>query len=241
MININELLDAKLLKHHEENQKKRNYLGASIIGDECLRKIQLQYSQHKANFSAQTLRTFAIGNALESLVAEWLRIAGFLLKTHNDNGAQFGFSTAGGRIAGHVDGIICDFPQELKQKESASTPSLWECKTMNNKNWKDTARRGVLASKPIYYAQIQLYMAYMKLDEKPCLFTALNKDTSELYLEFIHFDAEVAQLLSDRAVLVVQASERGETLPCISQDPSFFRCKMCPYHKICMQERGISE
>jgi hypothetical protein len=112
---------------------------------------------------------------------------------------------------------------------------------MNDKSWKDTAKRGVLVSKPIYYAQIQLYMAYMKLDENPCLFTALNKDTSELYFEFVPFDVEAAQLYSDRAALVVQASERGEALPCISKDPSFFRCKMCHHYKICMQQRGISE
>jgi hypothetical protein len=235
MSTINELLDVKLKEYHRVNQEKRNYLGASIVGDDCLRKIQLQYKQNDGDFSAQTLRTFAIGHALESLVAEWIRITGFYLRTKNDRSEQFGFSIANGRIAGHVDGVICSGPDFCKY------PTLWECKTMNDKSWKDTAKRGVPVSKPLYYAQIQLYMAYMQLDENPCLFTALNKDTSELYFELVPFDSETAQLYSDRAALVVQATEHNEILPCISHDPAFYRCKMCSYRKVCLQQRGIHE
>jgi hypothetical protein len=232
---INELLDLKLREFNQLNQEKRDYLGASIIGDECLRKVQLQYLQHDGDFPAQALRNFAVGHALEPLVAQWLRIAGFYLRLKNNDGKQFGFSVAGGRIAGHVDGIICAGPDFCKY------PCLWECKTMNSNRWKDVTRRGLLVSKPLYHAQIQLYMAYMKLDETPCLFTAFNKDTSELYFELIPFDSETAQRYSDRATLILQASEHDETLPRISEDPSFHTCKMCAYRKICLRERGISE
>ena len=93
MQKINEILDAKLIKHHKQ-QEERNYLGASIIGDDCLRKVQLQYEEKEAEFSASTLRTFDLGHYLEDLVAEWLRIAGFVLKTKNENGEQSGFSIA---------------------------------------------------------------------------------------------------------------------------------------------------
>ena len=48
------------------------------------------------------------------------------------DGGQFGFSVAGGRIRGHVDGIIADAPAALGLR----TPALWECKTMNAKNWR---------------------------------------------------------------------------------------------------------
>jgi hypothetical protein len=104
---------------------------------------------------------------------------------------------------------------------------------MNNKSWTDTAKRGVLVTKPLYYAQVQLYMAYMSLDENPCLFTALNKDSSELYHELIPFDAEVAQRYSDRAVQIIKASENNELMPRVSRDPSFFKCKMCGFRNEC--------
>jgi hypothetical protein len=234
MQQINELLDAKLLEQHK-NQEKRDYLGASMLGDECTRKIQLQYMKHESDLSAQNLRTFAIGHCLEDLIAEWLWLAGFDLKTRNENGEQFGFSHANGKIAGHCDGIIFGGPDFCKY------PCLWECKTLNNKSWSDTAKRGVLVTKPLYFAQVQLYMAYLSLDENPCLFTALNKDTSELYHELIPFDTEAAQRYSDRAVQVIKATENNELLPCVSNDSSFYRCKMCSYSQVCFQQRGIRE
>jgi hypothetical protein len=198
--------------------------------------------QKEQEFSAQTLRTFDIGNCLEGLIADWMISAGFDLKTRNENGEQFGFSIAGGKVKGHVDGIIFDFPPELKlQKENASAANLsrpgsarlWECKTMNDKSWNDTKKRGVLVSKPIYYAQIQLYMAYLNLDENPCIFSALNKDTSQLYHEIIPFDAEAAQRYSDRAVNIIKATENNELLPKISNDPSFYKCKICSLRSEC--------
>jgi hypothetical protein len=191
--------------------------------------------QKEQEFSAQTLRTFDIGHCLEDLIADWMILAGFKLRTRGGITEQFGFSIADGKIAGHVDGIIFDGPDCCKY------PCLWECKTLNNKSWNDTAKRGVLVTKPLYFAQIQLYMAYMKLDENPCLFTALNKDTSELYHELIPFDVEAAQRYSDRAAQIIKATENNEMLPCISNDPSFFKCKMCSYRKACLQQREIHE
>ena len=196
MQRINEILDAKIIENHKQ-QKKRDYLGVSSIGDDCLRKVQLQYEGKEAEFSASTLRTFDIGHRLEDLVAEWLRIAGFELKTRNENGEQFGFSTAKGRIKGHVDGKIVDVSEDLKEI-GLRPQALWECKTLNHKSWQETSKKGLMLTKPLYYAQIQLYMAYLSLEQ--CLFTALNKDSSELYFELIPFDSEAAQKYSDRAV-----------------------------------------
>jgi hypothetical protein len=169
---------------------------------------------------------------LEDLIIQWLRIAGFDLKTRNENGEQFGFSVADGKFAGHVDGIILSFPEEFPDKQEGST--LLEIKTMNNKSWNDTQKRGVLVSKPVYYSQVQLYMAYMNLDR--CLFIALNKDTSDLYFEIIPFDPGMAQKYSDRAVQIIKATENNELLPCVSGDSSFFLCKMCGFRDHCWKD-----
>ena len=229
MQKINEILDAKIIENHKQ-QKKRDYLGVSSVGDDCLRKVQLQYEGKEAEFSASTLRTFDIGHRLEDLVAEWLRIAGFELKTRNENGEQFGFSTAKGRIKGHVDGKIVDVSEDLKEI-GLRPQALWECKTLNHKSWQETSKKGLMLTKPLYYAQIQLYMAYLDLEQ--CLFTALNKDSSELYFELIPFDSEAAQRYSDRAVQIIKASENNEAMPCISSDLSFFKCKMCAFRNEC--------
>jgi len=229
MIDINELVDSKI-KEARKLEPKRSYLGASMLGDECLRKLQYMYQQREQDFIAQTLRTFDIGHNLEDLVAQWMRTAGFYLVTKNENGEQIGFSTAGGRIQGHVDGII-----EKSPVEEIKTPCIWECKTLNDASWKDTKKRGVFISKPIYYAQVQLYMAYINQEDpiEATLFTALNKNTSELYFELIPFDPEIAQQTSDKAVKILNAEEHGEELPRVATDPNFFMCKMCNFYDLC--------
>ena len=231
MKQLNDIVDSKILEQYN-TQEKRSYLGASSIGDECIRKVQLQYMQKDQKISAKQVRTFDIGHCLEDLIIKWLRIAGFDLKTRNENGEQFGFSAADGKFAGHVDGLIYSFPEEFPDKSTGVC--LLEIKTMNNKSWNDTQKRGVLVSKPVYYSQVQLYMAYMELDR--CLFIALNKDTSDLYFEIIPFDPGMAQKYSDRAVQIIKATENNELLPCVSGDSSFFLCKMCGFRDHCWKD-----
>lgn len=231
MLNLNNIVDSKLLEQYN-TQEKRSYLGASSIGDECIRKVQLQYMQKDQKVSAKQIRTFDIGHCLEDLVIKWLRIAGFDLKTRNEKGEQFGFSVADGKFAGHVDGLIYSFPEQFPDKPEGT--ALLEIKTMNNKSWNDTQKRGVLVSKQVYYSQVQLYMAYLELDR--CLFVALNKDTSDLYFEIIPFDPGMAQKYSDRAVQIIKATENNELLPCVSGDSSFFLCKMCGFRDLCWKD-----
>jgi hypothetical protein len=63
-----------------------------------------------------------------------------------------------GRLCGHVDGVLAGGPESIGK----GYPALWECKSMNAKSWKDTVKRGVTLSKPVYAAQIALYQAYME-------------------------------------------------------------------------------
>lgn len=234
MPTINEIVDAKIQEQYRQN-KVRDYLGASILGEKCQRKIQLIYLGNMAPVPAQSIRTFDVGHNLEPLVAEWLIVAGFDLKTKNEQGEQYGFSVIDGHFQGHVDGIIYKFPSELSS-EKVNTPCIWECKTLNQKSWSETAAKGVIATKPLYYAQVQLYMAY--LDAEWCLFTALNKNTSELYFELIPFEAESAQMYSDRAAEIIKACTHHEILPKISEDPCFFYCKMCSVREICRKNES---
>jgi hypothetical protein len=115
---------------------------------------------------------------------------------------------------------------------------LWECKTMNDKNWKETAKKGVEASKPIYAAQMAIYQAYMEpsvpgISSNPALFTAVNKDTQEVWCELVPFNAALAQRMSDRAVKVLQATTAGELLPRIASQQTFYECRSCSWSNRC--------
>ena len=226
----------------------RTYLGGSRLGHGCERALQFEFAgapkDEGQEFSGQTLRIFEIGHALEDLAIRWLRGAGFDLYTRKGNrpdgeqlaGAdlQFGFSVAGGRIRGHVDGIIAAAPQLL----GIGVPALWECKTMNARNWRETVAKGVVVAKPVYASQIALYQAYMEaqvpgISDNPAIFTAINKDTAELHHELVPFDASLAQRMSDRAVRILQATDAGELLPRIAVTRDFHECRMCPWADRC--------
>jgi hypothetical protein len=230
---IDEALQAKNAK-----QKPRAYLGGSRLGVECQRALQFEFfntpKDEGKEFSGQTLRTFQIGHVLEDMAAGWLRDAGLDLRTANKDGRQFGFETGRGFIAGHVDGVIVAGPDEF-----GPYPRLWECKTANSKNWRQMEKHKIKKAKWIYYIQCQLYMAYMELSENPALFTAVNKDTSELYFENVEFDPSAAQDASDRGVRIIEACLCGELLPRITEDPSFYQCKWCAWADRCwsMDER----
>ncbi|MBF0268867.1 MAG: hypothetical protein HQL44_09760 [Alphaproteobacteria bacterium] len=237
---VNVAIDKGLVAERA-NVPPRTYLGASRLGHACERALQFEFAgaskDDGADFNGQTLRIFAIGHVLEDLAVRWLRGAGLDLFTRKGNrpdGEQFGFSVAGGRIRGHVDGIIGTAPPEI----ALGVPALWECKTMNAKNWRETVAKGVAVSKPVYAAQIALYQAYMEglvpgISSNSALFTAINKDTAELYHELVPFDGELAQRTSDRAVRILEATDAGELLPRMTLDPEFFECRFCPWKTRC--------
>jgi hypothetical protein len=237
---INAAIDTAL-EQDNADQAPRSYLGGSRLGHACERALQFEYLQapkdEGAGFDGRLLRIFAIGHVLEDLAVAWLRGAGFQLFTRKGDqpdAPQFGFSIVGGRIRGHVDGIINAAQPSL----NLGVPALWECKTMNAKNWRDTVKNGVAISKPVYAAQIALYQAYMDasvpgLASNPALFTAINKDTAELHHELVPFNAELAQRMSDRAVRVLKATDAGELLPRIARDRDFFECRMCSWADRC--------
>ena len=237
---VNAAIDAALIAEREATTP-RTYLGASRLGHACERALQFEFAgapkDDGADFGGQTLRIFEIGHQLEDLAIRWLRAAGLDLYTRKGNrpdGDQFGFSVAGGRIRGHVDGIVATAPAALGLR----TPALWECKTMNAKNWRACVKDGVTKSKPVYAAQIALYQAYMEasvpgISAAPTVFTAINKDTAEMHHELVPFDADLAQRMSDRGVRILQATDAGELLPRIATTPDFFECRFCPWAERC--------
>lgn len=91
----------------------RTYLGGSRLGEECARKLQYEYRGTPGKpLTAKLHLIFNAGHSGEDAVAALLRAAGFDLRTHGKDGKQFGFETAGGRIKGHIDGVICGGPAE---------------------------------------------------------------------------------------------------------------------------------
>lgn len=209
----------------------REYLGASRLGAACERQLQYEFAHAPVDegraFSGRLLRIFERGHRTEEMVIRWLRLAGFLLKTENAHGHQFGFSVADGRLRGHVDGVLVAGP------EGFSYPALWECKCLGAKSWRQLEKNRLAVAHPVYAAQIATYQAYLELHEHPALFTAINADSMEIYAELVPFDAALAQRMSDRAARVISATHAGELLPRAFADSGYFECRMCAWQDRC--------
>lgn len=227
---ITALVDLGMQRLRSE-EMPRDYLGASRLGVSCVRALQYEFAKAPVDpgrdADGRLLRIFRRGHVIEDCMVDWLRAAGFDLRTRKANGDQFGFSAAGGRLQGHIDGVIVGGP------EGVTYPALWENKCLGSKSWRDLEKSGLAVSKPVYAAQVAIYQAYLELHEQPAIFTAVNADTMEIYTELVPFDAALAQRMSDRALTVISATEAGELLPRAFHDPTHFECRMCAWQDRC--------
>lgn len=222
------LIDAAL---DAKTETRRNYIGGSAVGEMCERKLQYEFlnadKDEGSGFDARTRRIFHRGHQGEEWMVQWIRGAGFSLKTHGRDGKQFGFSDCNDRFKGHVDGVITAGP------DGFSYPALWENKVLGAKGWRQLHKHGIAKAYPKYAAQVATYQAYLQLAEHPAFFTALNADTMEIHLELVKFDQDLAQQCADRVARILQAVDHEETSPRVTEDPASFACKFCSFTEVC--------
>lgn len=203
----------------------RPYLGASIVGHECARRIQFDW-WIKPALPTRTREIFNRGHYFEERSRQLLSTVGFKFAPSE----VLGFSAAGGLLRGHADGIIIAGPDLAGAY--LMYPFLWEHKAINAKNWRALERDGLEKTFPQYAAQVALYQAYLN-KPNPALFTATNADTCEQLHFFVPFNAERAQLWSDRAVTIIEATRASELLPRAYDDRDDGHCRMCPHVERC--------
>lgn len=223
---INAAMDQAALT--EQREERRTYLGASGIGSECLRKVQFDW-QCDSVHPARTKRIFARGHMFEEITVKAMGQAGFRMERGTPATA---FSSANDTFKGHADGIVVAGPDI----NGLTYPCLWEHKALGSSGWRKLEKDGIRKAYPQYFDQCQLYMAYLGLDENPALFTAVNSDNCEILHLLVPFDAEAAQAASDRAVLVIKATQAGELLGRVAQKPTDWRCKMCSHKERCWSQ-----
>src|SRR5262245_25734872 len=218
--------EASTCKHADD--QPRGYLGASLIGDECLRKIQFEWMVSSMTFPARVRSIFARGHFFEAESRQVLIDAGFVFAPPE----ALGFIAVDGLIAGHGDGIIISAPAVAGLY--LATPALWEHKGLNAKNYRAVERDGLAKVFPRYAAQVALYQNFLNVTN-PALVTITCVDTCERLYFTVPFDARRAQEASDRAVQVIEATRVGELLPRLDQSCEDFRCKICSHRERCLR------
>lgn len=199
---------------HVEDET-RDYIGASSIGSDCLRKIWYEFKGTEAQeVPTKMRRTWTIGKTLEGLVIEWLTVAGLYIENYEDTI----FSSRIPQFKGHVDGLI----------NIGDTTIVLEIKTAKDASFKIFVRDGLKVWNPQYYAQIQSYMGMLGVFSAYIL--VLNKDNSDLSDELITFDADYYHQLEEKALMISNAVIPP---PRINSSPLWFQCKQCKYNKVC--------
>lgn len=141
----------------------------------------------------------------------------------DDGGQQYRLKALGGHFGGSMDAVITNYHE---------APTQWmpvEMKTHNAKSFKELTEKRLQAAKPMHYAQLTTYMGLSNMT-KSGLYFAVNKDTDDIYVERIHFDELEFSRLMARAERIIHANEPPLR---ISNDPSWYQCKMCDMAELC--------
>lgn len=209
--------------HREEH---RPHMGASIIGDECPRKVWLTWRWAESEkFEGRMLRLFQTGHLEEPRLVDDLRRIGVDVRPTAPDGTQWRVSAIGGHFGGSMDGACIGVP------EAPKTWHVLECKTSNEKGFQKMAKEGVLLAKPQHWTQMQVYMGLTGMDR--ALYLMTNKNDDSIHSERVRFDKPEFDRIMAKAERLVRATEPPEKL---SQDPSYYICKWCKFHSQCHKD-----
>jgi len=223
-IPIQNLVQAVIEEGLIEN-KHRPYLGMSQIGAKCPRKLWYDFHwAYKEFISKRQMRIFERGDLEEDRVTTDIYQAG--MEIHS---IQFEVFDDTGHIFGHIDGVVEKVPGAEK------TPHLLEIKTMKASRYSEYIKKGLRATNPTYYAQMNQYMGYMKLTR--CLFVVTNKDTEERNYQRYEFDKENFDDYKRIGFSVLSA----ESAPRKIGDKTWLDCKMCYASIICHNGHPIEK
>lgn len=219
-------IEAAYVQEHSE--ERRGYLGASVLGDPCERKLWygFRWASPPEAFDGRMLRLFQTGHREEARLVEDLRRIGCdVLEGDPETGRQWAFAWADGHARGHLDGIVERLP------EAPKTAHVLECKTHNDKSFKALVKSGVAEAKPVHWAQMQLGMWGRGLSR--ALYLAVNKNDDSLYSERVTYEPAAAAALAAKAERIVAAHHAPAKL---HDDPTAkmaFACSFCPARGVC--------
>lgn len=215
------------IKKVEQNPFRLTRIGASSIGDECLRAIWLSWRGYATSeFDGRMYRLFRTGHLQEDRIIEDLRRAGYEVWSHQEDGNQYTYNDETGHFVAKLDGVIRGVPGAEK------TAHNLEIKTHSLKSFTELEKKGVEKAKPVHFYQMQAGMAYSGLTR--ALYVAVCKDNERYYVERVKPDEQVIRNIKEKVVKLV----RAELIPSgISEDGGAFSCRWCDMRAVCVGEQ----
>lgn len=222
----------------DEADGHRSHLGASVIGQKCLRAaaygfrwvldkkpVRGKKNEPAAKAESRMRRLWNRGHLEEGRFIALLLTAGIQVYQQDEHGNQFRMAHFGGHFGGSGDGLLQGVPDL-----PAGVPCLAEFKTHSDKSFDELKQEGVRLSKPEHYVQMQQYMHGFGV--LYTLYVAVNKNTEELYAEMVTYDRPVAESFMEAARKIIFERPLPDRIRGAS--PGYFVCKyMCDYQLVC--------
>lgn len=169
----------------------RTHLGASLIGDECSRKLWYSFHWTQMNyFESRILKLFNTGHRAEAEFISMLECIGVEVLQQTEDGKQYNFSHSNSHAGGSLDGILKNVPY----LEDFTVTG--EFKTSSDKLFKKLVKGGVQKEKNAHFVQMQVGME--KFNAQYCVYMCKNKNDDDLYVEIIEHNTYVANHFLDR-------------------------------------------
>lgn len=187
------------------------------------------------------------GHTLVDVSEEELHIK--LATVRGEAPKQWGFKELDGHYAGSCDGRIKGVDLWIPEAEGWG---LWECKTSNEKSFVELAgkkakwdfnlkcwgprefnplKNGLFNSKREHWYQMQQYMRRQDLPWG--LYTAVNKETDEIYYEFVRCQPEIGDRMFDLARDMVVRDKPPKRK---YRSETNFKCRICEHPDKCFDD-----
>jgi len=202
----------------------RDHLGASLIGKPRARELWFDFRwATPARFEGHMLRLFETGQLEEARLVRNLRATGAtVLEVDPATGKQFRVSAHGGHFGGSLDAAA------IGLLEAPKTWHVVEFKTHSVKSFADLTARGVCASKPRHFAQMQVYMHLTGMTR--AMYVAVCKNDDALHIERVEADKAEGERLIAKAGRIIDAPRPPAR---VSDEPTWFECRFCDHRGVC--------
>lgn len=203
----------------------RSHLGASVIGDECARRIYYHWNWFKAeDNTAREERIFLRGHKIEEEIrAILVKQGAIFIDGKDESSKQLKVTTLDGHFGGSVDGKF------IWPAIGIHTPMLLECKSNKTGATFDVVDKKHLSlAKPQHWAQVCTYNVLLGCTH--VVYIIKNKNDEQIKVKVVETWEKTGLEMIQKADYLIHTDNPP---PRISNKPEHFICKVCQYNAIC--------
>ena len=214
---------AAIFAAYERARSNYEPVGINVgdLGAECDRALWYAFrrASEPEKIEGRKLRIFDTGDIEEQRILDDLRSIGCAVGYQQER-VRF----VGGHVRGKTDAEAEDLPEHPARL-------LVECKSSNDRGFKELQRLGVQKAKPYHYTQVQLYMHGRNLPM--ALYVCVNKNDDDIWAELVPYDAAYCARTLARAERIIRSDDPPSKLHDDPNAKGAFVCKMCRHKGVC--------